>query len=149
MAPFVLPGTELRLLKGYYETHEAQRHDVVAYRYRGREWPLMKIVYGVPGDRWELRDQGGYYNLILNGRVLRNVPGREYRFLKSLSKRLVRYSRIYPVIPKDAYLIFGNEPGGSLDSTTFGLVHRSDFAGRLVLKASSAKEKPEAGRSQE
>jgi len=43
------------------------------------------------------------------------------------------YERDYKgVIPKNAYLILGNLVEGSLDSSRFGLVGKSDFLGKVV-----------------
>ncbi|MEK7212166.1 MAG: S26 family signal peptidase [Patescibacteria group bacterium] len=35
-------------------------------------------------------------------------------------------------IPVNAYLLLGDNPGGSYDSTAFGLVGRSDILGKVI-----------------
>jgi hypothetical protein len=37
------------------------------------------------------------------------------------------------VIPKDAYLILGNLPNGTIDSSAFGLVAKTDILGRVFV----------------
>jgi type IV secretory pathway protease TraF len=37
------------------------------------------------------------------------------------------------VIPKNAYLLLGNRISGSVDSTTFGLVEKSDIIAKVEL----------------
>lgn len=132
MLPLVRPGENFRLLQGWYRDHAVERGDIVAYHYAGNRNPLMKVVYGVAGDRWGLREGSGWYHILVNGRIIKNSAGREYRIPSGVIKRLELYSRSYPVIPADACLILGQEPGGSLDSTVFGLASRQDLAGRLV-----------------
>jgi hypothetical protein len=38
------------------------------------------------------------------------------------------------IIPEDAYLILGNLPQGSLDSSHFGLVGKKDILGKVSVK---------------
>ena len=134
MFPLIAPGTELWLLKGYYADHLPRRRDLVAYRYAGNKAPLIKLALGLPGDQWSLKEDQGFYRIILNGKALNNSAGREYRIPIGSAKRLKLYCQTYPTIPQDAYLLLGDDPGGSLDGTAFGLVHRQDFAGKIVRK---------------
>ena len=131
MMPLMAPGAELWLLKDYYMSNKVERYDVIAYHYAGRRSPLVKMVRGVPGDRWEVEEKAGVLEIIVNGRRLINSAGSKYQVPKT--GRLPLYAKTCPVIPEDVFLILGDEPGGGLDSTQFGLVHRRDFAGRLVF----------------
>lgn len=133
MMPIVRPGTKLFILENYYDNHEVQRYDIIAYKYAGNPWPLMKAVYAIPGDHWQIKEKNGAYRIIVNGKILRNSEGKEYRISKAASKRLELYSQSYPVIHKNDYLILGNLSGGSLDSSDFGLVNKTDFSGRIVF----------------
>ena len=46
---------------------------------------------------------------------------------------LALYEKDYQgVIPAGAFLILGNAPGGSLDSTQFGLVSQEDLEGKVT-----------------
>ena len=135
MSPLAKPGEKFWLLQDYYRDHAVERGDIVAYRYAGNRNPLMKAVYAVAGDRWGLREGGGFYRILVNGRVLRNSADREYRIPGVSIKRLMLYSQSYPIIPADTCLILGQEPEGSLDSTVFGLVHRQDLVGKIVRQA--------------
>jgi signal peptidase I len=132
MFPLIAPGTELLLLKGYYSDNVPQRGDIVAYNYAGNKWPVVKRILGIPGDFWSLKEEKAWYRIILNGKTLKNSAGMEYRVLQNSAKRLKLYSTTYPTIPKDAYLLLGDDISGSTDSTVFGLVARQDLAGRLV-----------------
>lgn len=138
MFPLVKPGEKLLLLEGYYASRLPERYDVVAYRYAGREWPLMKIVYAIAGDRWEVLEDPGAYRIKVNGRLALDSPGNVLRIPKGEARRLKLYGESYPVIPEDALLILGHEPG-SIDSSRFGLVDRRDLAGRLVRPPAAGK----------
>ncbi len=133
MTPLVKPGETVKVLLGYYACRSIERGDIVLYRYAGDPNPLVKMVQAVPGDHWSLENKNGYFLILVNSRVLRNSEGKEYQ-IPDTNKMLPLYTQSYPVIPKDAYLILGDEIGGSLDSTHFGLVGQSDILGKVILQ---------------
>jgi signal peptidase I len=117
-------------LWGYYACHEVMRDDIVFLDYAGNENPLIKIVKGIPGDTFSFNK----HDLYINEKLLTNSEGRSYHFDRDAKNLLSIYMHDYNnVIPQDVYLVLGNKPGGSLDSTRFGLVNKIDILGKAVV----------------
>lgn len=131
MVPLIEPGTVIQVLSGYYACHPVERDDVVLYHYAGDKSPLIKMVKGVSGDRWSLEEKGDYFLIFVDGQVLRNNAGEEYK-IPAANKILPLYAKDYPIIPQNAYLILGDNPEGSLDSSQFGLISREDLLGKVI-----------------
>ncbi len=107
---------------------------MAARRLVGRGDPLIKIVKASPRDRFELRRAAGGWNLLVAGAVQRTGAGQAYLLGDRAQKLLALYQRAYgAVIPSGAWLVLGNLPGGTLDSTRFGLVGSAEIAGKVVL----------------
>jgi len=134
LTPFIKEGQEIKAFFGYYKCNEIQKDDVVLYSYAGNDAPLIKIVKGAPGDSFKLKEVGqGQWQILINGEVLKNSEGESYLISGSRYKMLSLYEDDYRNgIPPNTYLILGNEISGSLDSTRFGLVDKSDFLGKVV-----------------
>jgi signal peptidase I len=133
LEPLIPSGSRIKILFGYYNCHEVKKNDLVVYHYAGNEVPLLKIVKGIPGDKFELKPtQGGWY-ILINGEILKNSENQPYLLDEKRYKILSLYERDYGgIIPSNAYLILSNLPSGGLDSTSFGLVHRNDILGKAV-----------------
>jgi signal peptidase I len=125
-------GSTVKILFGYYLCNEVKRGDTVAYNFSGDRNPIIKIVKGLPGDKFHLREISGIWNIFINGETAKNSKGEPYSLSEGGSKMLSLYERDYKgVIPLDAYLILGNISSGSLDSSRFGLVGKSDILGKV------------------
>lgn len=136
LAPFINDGQKVEILLGYYQCHPVSRNDVVVFHYAGQETPLLKIVKGMPGDRFaiERNKNGSEWNLLINGELARNSEYIPYSLTDEGRRLLGLYARDYRgTIPGNAYLILGNRPEGTLDSTRFGLIGVSDILGKAVL----------------
>ena len=137
LVPLVQDGQALKILFGYYACHEVSRGDLVIYRYGGRQEPIIKIVKGVEGDDFLLeKEEGGLgWNMLINNTIVKNSQGSPYIVSDKGYKILSLYIRDYKgVIPQNGYLILGDLPNGSLDSTTFGFIDKSDILGKVVTK---------------
>jgi signal peptidase I len=131
MLPLVKPGETVTALFGYHACHPVERDDVVLYHYAGDKNPLIKSVKAGPGDRWSLEERDGYFLIFVNGKVLENSAGEEYE-IPDTNRILPLYVKDYPVIPQNAYLILGDNPEGSLDSSRFGLIGGEDLLGKVI-----------------
>jgi signal peptidase I len=88
----------------------------------------VKRIIGVPGDRWQERN--GY--VYINGKRLDEPyiePSRRDTQSKRLSDLLPGATRI----PKDDYLMMGDNRRQSCDSRTWGLVPRKNIIGEVFL----------------
>ena len=57
-----------------------------------------------------------------------------YEISESKIRILELYTQNYPVLPEDTYLILGDKITGSLDSTSFGLIHKDDILGIIITE---------------
>lgn len=124
LSPLLESGADV-MMKPAACAGPVRRGDLVIFRTGAREEPVVKIVRGLPGDRFEV-DEGGF--ILVNGSELQNSAGERYRLSPARRGMLRAYSSGYGgVIPQDTYLLLGDGPKGALDSSRIGLVHVSDF----------------------
>jgi signal peptidase I len=137
LSPLIRSGDEVKILIGYYDCHKIEREDIVAYDYKGDDVPIIKIVKGLPKDQIILASTSSGWNILINGQAVKNSEGKEYLIGGQGYNMLSLYIRDYQgKIPENAYLILGNIASGTVDSTVFGLIDKSDILGKveLVLK---------------
>lgn len=121
------PGTTITIIENYYSTNTPQRNDVIAFNH-AREGTVIKIIKGISGDSFRVENN----RIILNNQTLTNNQGQEYVISDRAQILLRLYERDYKrQIPQGAYLILGNTPTQDTGSSRFGLVHISDFEGRV------------------
>ena len=74
------------------------------------------------------------WQILVNGKVLKNSEGKAYLLNEQRKKILSLYEKDYNgVIPENAYLVLGNLPEGSMDSTRFGLIGKSSIIAKVEL----------------
>ncbi|MDD3287991.1 MAG: signal peptidase I [Alphaproteobacteria bacterium] len=106
--------------------------DLVLFKIGNKEKPFIKVVFGVAGDKFELRKKPDGFNLAINGKIAKNSAGIAYLFSGSRSDMLNLYIKDYNgIIPPDTFLVLGDPPGGTADSTKSGLVHKNDIVGMV------------------
>jgi len=134
MSGVIESGQTVKIFSGYYGCNEAKRGDVVIYSYSDDKNPLIKIIKGIPGDKFGFqKTELGQY-ILLNGEVLKNAQNKSYILNEKSYNMLSMYERDYSgTIPSDSYLIMGNLTEGSADSTYFGLVGLKDLLARVDL----------------
>ena len=87
----------------------------------------------MPGDQFRLADTGSRWRILINGKILTNAQSVPYEISENGYSVLSLYERDYRgMIPPNDYLILGNLPTGSLDSSQFGLIDKSDILGRVL-----------------
>lgn len=121
LEPMIKEGSKMKLIKA----NEYKRGDIIMYKVAGHNTPVAKIIKGVPGDVWSL-DEG---KIIVNDEVLKNSAGETYNIETEMLKL---FTRKYPTIPDKQYLIFGDQPASTLDSSKFGFARIDRMLGKLV-----------------
>jgi signal peptidase I len=135
LEPLIKNGETIEVLFGYYNCHQIKRNDIVVYFYAGNKNPIIKIVKGIPGDKFNLKKTNNGWYILINGEIIKNSVGEPYILSENAYKMLFLYEKDYNgVIPEDAYLLLGNLSHGSLDSTHFGLVGKKDILGKVRIK---------------
>ena len=135
LSGFISPGQTVTFLAGYYDCHEPARDDVAIYRYGtvAADDLLIKIIKGIPGDAVSLQKAGGSWNILVNGEPLRTTVGILYAIAGKTFDTFSRYvNDASGTVPQGEYLILGNLPAGSRDSTQFGFVPKADLIGKVI-----------------
>jgi len=131
----VEPGQTVNVFFSYYQCNQPKKGDLVLVNYAGNDNPILKIIKALPGDKFSLDQTSNGWNILVNGKKLKNSENKEYLINGKKSQMLYLYVKSYNnVIPANAYLVLGNLIGGSVDSTAFGLVSRNDIIGKVEIK---------------
>jgi signal peptidase I len=132
LSSLVRNGDTVKVLFGYYDCYDIKRGDIVLYSYAGNKDPLIKIVKGISGDKFNLQKTNGGWNIIVNNQIVKNSESKPYLISGNAYEMLSLYERDYKgTIPLNAYLLLGNQSDGSIDSTRFGLVDKPDILGKV------------------
>lgn len=124
-------GETVKILFGYYDCHDIIKEDVIAYSFAGNEEPLIKIVKGIPGDKFAFQKMGDGWHILINEKILKNSKNQAYLLDEGGYNMLSLYEKDYQgVIPEQTFLIMGNLTSGVTDSVRFGLAHRNDILGK-------------------
>lgn len=135
MAGVLEEGKTYEALMGFYECNEPQAGDVVLYRFSPSVDPVIKIVRGVPGDRFELvadKDKGNW-NLKINGDLIMHgdVP---YFFGNRPKPTLGLYEKDRNnILGPGEIILLSNVPPGRDDSAVFGLVSQKDIIAKIKI----------------
>lgn len=133
LSGLVEPGQTVKILFGFYDCNEIKRGDIAAYNYAGNPEPIIKIIKGISGDKFNLKSaESGGWNVIINDEIVKNSQNQPYVLKEKGYKMLSLYEKDYKgVIPENAYLILGNAANGTLDSSVFGFIDKSDILGKV------------------
>lgn len=134
LSPLIKSDQTIKVLFDYYDCNEITRGSIVLFNYAGNKNPLIKIVKGISGDKFELRRSGSGWNILINNQIVKNSEGKVYLIFGNRYKMLSLYERDYKgVIPENAYLLLSNQASGSVDSTKFGLVDKSGIIAKVEI----------------
>lgn len=126
MSPTLKDGDIVILNKFSYKFNDIKRGDIVSLNYADTKY-LIKRVIGLPGEYVAIKDNKVYIgDKILKEYYLKDVEMKDFT-LNDLG---------YDVIPKDKYLVLGDNRGNSLDSRDkkVGLIDKKDIVGKVKLR---------------
>lgn len=133
MSGLFSPGDTINVAERYYQCNPIQRHDIVLVKWAGNEVPLLKRVVGLPGDKVHLETHQHQFHLLIGGQVLQTTEGEPYLFPPNAARMFRVYIDSYRgVIPEETYIVLGNLPQGTIDSSHFGWVGRGMLVGRVM-----------------
>lgn len=137
MSPLLKDGDELKFVRK--NPIEVLRNDLVILKLSSQKRPLVKRVYGVPGDRFSIKAENDLCFPHIESKALHNSAGVRFSFRGKQCKMLKLYENDYKgKIPMRTYLVLGDTPEGSRDATTFGMIGISQIVG-TVKKISTKK----------
>lgn len=139
-----IPFTQVSLVA----LREPQRGDIVVFESFAANNRLIKRMIGLPGDTIEMRDE----KLFINGKALKyqlfnqntdqlfvteqlDSINHIVRIDQNKSNQLSSFSSI--IVPKDHYLVLGDNRRNSADSRVYGFVPRHEIKGKATTIAFS------------
>lgn len=137
MTGLVEDGKTLTAEFGHYDCQPVMRDDWVLYRF-GEQRSYVKVVRGLFPDRFSVEpivnDEGGHepgWQIFLNGKLLTTSTGEPFRLEPHKGGQLRDEAQMYNgKIPLGKFLIMGNRPEGTHDSSWYGLVNRNQLLAR-------------------
>ncbi len=125
MAPAIPHGSTVEAVPVACVGRALARGDIVLFATGADPRPVIKRVVALPGDRFGVGDDG---TLRVDGQAAKTLGGMPYRLEAGRRGMIALYARDYNgVIPADTFLVMGEQPGGTTDSSRIGLVHRDDL----------------------
>ena len=126
MSPTLKDGDIVILNKFSYKFNDIKRGDIVSLNYADTKY-LIKRVIGLPGEYVAIKDNKVYIgDKILKEYYLKDVEMNDFT-LNDLG---------YDFIPKNKYLVLGDNRENSLDSRDqkVGLIDKKDIVGKVKLR---------------
>lgn len=132
MGPSMLPtlenGDAFILNKLAYKVGKVKRGNIIAFNYEDTKY-LVKRVIGLPGEKIEFKDNILYINdkpynedFLPEGTITTDFTMEEIK------------GTIDSKIPKDMYLVLGDNRGNSMDSRGIGLINKKDIIGKTSIR---------------
>lgn len=127
MAGVYEAGDTITVAIGYLDCNNITSNTIVLASTAANDNPVLKRAVGIPGDSWGLDGK----RIIINGEPARTTNKEEYTITNKGLQMLRLYAEDYPTLEKE-YLLLGNQPSGTLDATSFGLVARENIIGVVI-----------------
>lgn len=125
MTPTLKNGEVFILNKMKYRFSEVKRADIISLQYADTKY-LIKRVIGLPGEKIEIKNN----ILYVNDKKYKEDYLKENLSYEDFSLRTLGYE----VIPKDMYLVLGDNRENSLDSREIGLIKKKDINGKISFR---------------
>jgi len=130
MEDTLLDGEVLFLSKISYRVSDIKRFDIVVIKDYDKDL-IIKRVIGLPGDRVSY-DENGLY---INGKKVKDIyANNETSYFDVDSICDINGITCNGVIPKDKYLVLGDNREVSADSRVKGLFSSSDIKGKAIVR---------------
>lgn len=121
MVPTLNDGDVMILDKIGYKINGLNRFDIVVVDYKGEK--IIKRVIGLPGDHIEYKNN----KLYINGKYV------EEKYSRKETSDFILELLGENTIPKDKYLVLGDNRPISKDSRIIGLIDKKDIEGYTSL----------------
>lgn len=135
LAGIIDKGSPIKVYMGYYNCNPVQKGDLVFFRISPPIDPVVKVVYGLPGDQFEVfeTDIQEQWHIKINGNLI--TSGTAPYFIQSKHTPPLKTYEISRggKLGDDEYIILSNIPPGMSDSSNLGLVKKQAFEGRVFI----------------
>lgn len=126
-------GTKVRIMTNYYQCNNVHVNDRVWYRFSESIPPVVRVVKGIPGDKYQLEKMDDKkWSLKINGSPVMSPAG-EY-FIQSENIPPLKTYEISRngILRENEYILLSATPPGLTDSGNLGLIQKERLAGRVL-----------------
>lgn len=125
MYPTLRNQEVLILNKAKYHFFDVKRGDIISFTYEDTKY-LIKRVIGLPGDMIEIKNN----ELYINGKIYEETYLSDDVTTEDFSIKNLGYDKI----PRNKYLVLGDNRENSLDSREIGLIDKKDIIGEIQFR---------------
>lgn len=132
----LLIGDYLVSNQKYYETNDIHRFDLVIFKFPDKNKDSVKRVYGLPGEKIELKDKTIY----INDKQIQNdfIKNIDRRFIKKNDGNLFLDESFMGsrdnfgpyIVPLNSYFVLGDNLDVSADSRYVGCIKKDEIFGK-------------------
>lgn len=132
---FISIGKQLKVFKDYYKCNQLERNHAVLFQFSKSIPPVVRIVRGVPGDKYDVVKVEGaedQWLIKINGQ---DVPAADGPFFiqSKIIPPLKTYAESRKGVLKDGeFILFSNKAPSISDSSNLGLVRPKEIVGRVI-----------------
>lgn len=138
MTEILKKGQPATLLTHFYKCNPVKKNDLVYFRFSEHIDPVIRIVKGVPGDRYQLvedKSRKGQWTISINGELILDgsSPGQPYLMASNSVPPLKTYELSRGgLLREDEYIVLSTRSPSLSDSTNLGLISKNSFVGKVV-----------------
>jgi hypothetical protein len=130
-------GDSAHVIINFFCQNPISRGQLVLYRFSEFDDPVLRLVAGTPGDRFEVLEspEKDGWKIKINGKIHKGFDGQDYVFGGDLPPPLANAAESRGgKLGEEDLIVFCTYPPGDRDSGTFGVVSVKDIIGKAMLK---------------
>jgi hypothetical protein len=134
MVPILDKGQSVQVLQNYYQCNRPARGQLVWYRFSPNIPPVVRVLAGIPGDRFEVKKISGHrWGLKINDVTYQSLSGEDYFIDIGTIPPLHTLEISRGGLLKDnEFIVLSAKPPGLSDSSNLGAVRGAQLAGRVL-----------------
>ena len=139
MAGLIELNARVKVYRGYYGCNMVERGDMVLFQFSKSIPPVVRIIYGLPGDKFKLtKNAADQWRIDINGTVVSGSAG-EYTIASNSIPPLKTYeiSR-RGVLKENEYILFADQSPAISDSSNLGIITKDKIVGKALLHIEDA-----------
>jgi hypothetical protein len=139
MAGYFEKNASAQVLENFYNCNAVTRGDFAWYRFSPQIDPVIRVVRGVPGDKYTLteyteKEKKGQWTISINGETVK-AGNQDYYIQSNTVPPLKTYELSRGgVLGADEYILLSNVPPGLSDSSNLGLIDKKSLVGKAIKK---------------
>ena len=136
MVDLIPKSSTVKIMMDFYNCNEIKRNDLVWYRFSNQIPPVVRLVRGLPGDKYSLspdpEDKERWF-ISVNGSKIKSEN--ENFYIKSNTVPPLKTYELSRggILRDDEYILLSSFPPGLSDSSNLGLISKKALVGKVIL----------------